>query len=250
VGNWFRMRDGSKAALDERGYLRRPNGTLVHREVYSKVHGPIPKQWVVHHVNFLKTDNRIANLIALPEEIHNRIHREMKKTGVKMGPREILSLVCDWMDPILTTYPKICEEIAEIETRYQVQLYRLQLLREKADKLRPGRELALSGHSHTRELADKLMKEPEFILIPTDEVPKKMAEPHEGLKVQPRSVFSAIEKTKPREFIRRRYGPICQPNKMSETLSRNTKILVDSSNRGLTRTKERVVTDSSTPLQR
>jgi hypothetical protein len=40
--------------------------TVEHRRIWAERHGPIPKGWVVHHLNGQKGDNRLENLAALP----------------------------------------------------------------------------------------------------------------------------------------------------------------------------------------
>lgn len=36
------------------------------REVWRAAHGPIPKGWVVHHMNGDRRDSRLENLAAVP----------------------------------------------------------------------------------------------------------------------------------------------------------------------------------------
>ena len=43
-----------------------------HRLVWQGEHGPLPKGWVVHHLNGIKDDNRPENLLALPKSEHHR----------------------------------------------------------------------------------------------------------------------------------------------------------------------------------
>lgn len=45
-------------------------GALEHRMVYYDVHGEIPEGWVVHHINGIKHDNRVENLVAMPSKKH------------------------------------------------------------------------------------------------------------------------------------------------------------------------------------
>lgn len=40
----------------------------VHRVIWAGLHGPIPKGWVVHHLNGDLWDNRPHNLAAVPRE--------------------------------------------------------------------------------------------------------------------------------------------------------------------------------------
>ena len=36
------------------------------RETWREAHGPIPKDWLIHHLNGDKGDNRLVNLAAVP----------------------------------------------------------------------------------------------------------------------------------------------------------------------------------------
>ena len=46
-----------------------------HRVVWERVHGELPKGMVVHHINGIKNDNRIENLIAMPKRLHTNYLR-------------------------------------------------------------------------------------------------------------------------------------------------------------------------------
>lgn len=44
---------------------------LEHILVWEEAHGkPLPKGWIIHHLNGIKNDNRPSNLIALPNKKH------------------------------------------------------------------------------------------------------------------------------------------------------------------------------------
>ena len=50
-----------------------------HRLVWEKTHGiPLPKGWIVHHINHVKGDNRPENLLAMPRATHNHQHGEQR----------------------------------------------------------------------------------------------------------------------------------------------------------------------------
>lgn len=68
-----RIVNGREMAFNSNGY-QVENGRLAHREIYKKHWGLIPKGWVVHHINFVKTDNDPMNLIAMPEKLHGQLH--------------------------------------------------------------------------------------------------------------------------------------------------------------------------------
>lgn len=44
---------------------------LEHRHIWEQLHGPLPKNWVVHHINGIRNDNRPTNLIGLPRAEHS-----------------------------------------------------------------------------------------------------------------------------------------------------------------------------------
>lgn len=54
------------------------SGKFFHRVIYKNKVGPIPLGWVVHHIDYNKRNNKIENLIALPEKCHNILHKQMK----------------------------------------------------------------------------------------------------------------------------------------------------------------------------
>jgi len=51
-----------------------------HRAVWELTHGrQLPKGWVVHHQNGIKTDNRPQNLVAMPTEKHEKFISILKQ---------------------------------------------------------------------------------------------------------------------------------------------------------------------------
>lgn len=65
--------------LIKHGYLIDKEGRLIHRRVCRAAWGPFPPTWVVHHIDGVKTNNEPVNLIALPRNLHERLHHAMKK---------------------------------------------------------------------------------------------------------------------------------------------------------------------------
>jgi predicted DNA-binding protein YlxM (UPF0122 family) len=70
----MQMYNGKKFTLKNTGYyaLTTDKRCLMHRYVWEKEKGKIPKGWDIHHINEKKWDNRIENLECLPKAEHTR----------------------------------------------------------------------------------------------------------------------------------------------------------------------------------
>ena len=55
------------------------DGQRQHRRVWREAHGSIRYGWVVHHINFVKDDNHLENLVALPAWRHDSLHADLRK---------------------------------------------------------------------------------------------------------------------------------------------------------------------------
>lgn len=53
--------------------------TSLHREVYKKYNGDIPKGWEIHHKDCDKTNNNPQNLIALSRSQHRLLHEQLRR---------------------------------------------------------------------------------------------------------------------------------------------------------------------------
>lgn len=70
----YQFYDGKKFTLKNTGYyaLTTDNRCLMHRYVWEKEKGKIPIEWDIHHINEIKSDNRIENLECLPKSEHTK----------------------------------------------------------------------------------------------------------------------------------------------------------------------------------
>ncbi len=79
-----------------RGYKVDSRGRFIHRVVCRQAHGPFPYGWVVHHIDCKVDNNEPSNLIALPRNLHNSIHKVMKRDSRIMPRKEIEQAVRAW----------------------------------------------------------------------------------------------------------------------------------------------------------
>lgn len=66
-------------ALQDVGYLVDSSGRLVHRTICRAAWGWFPHPWVVHHVDGNKRNNEPVNLIAMPRQVHDNMHKAMRE---------------------------------------------------------------------------------------------------------------------------------------------------------------------------
>lgn len=86
--------------LDSDGYIRllkpkhpRANGGYVfeHIVIWEKAHNKkLPKGWVIHHLNGIKDDNRIENLLALSDQKHKFVIKAFQSRICELEKQLIL----------------------------------------------------------------------------------------------------------------------------------------------------------------
>lgn len=90
--------------IEAQGYKITANGFIEHREICRKVHGPFPPEWVVHHIDFNRTNNSPENLIALPNELHQQLHRLMRRDRVKFDRAYIQNALAMFIPAVMAPY--------------------------------------------------------------------------------------------------------------------------------------------------
>jgi len=64
-GGYIKIRMQNHHRVNQSGYV------MEHIYIWEQANGkPVPEGWVIHHLNGIKDDNRISNLVALPCKKH------------------------------------------------------------------------------------------------------------------------------------------------------------------------------------
>jgi hypothetical protein len=82
--------DGKTFTLRNTGYFSLTTGkrTLMHRYVWEKEKGAIPDNYDIHHLNGIKSDNRIENLECLSKSEHTKRYSPHNNQYTKGRNRE------------------------------------------------------------------------------------------------------------------------------------------------------------------
>jgi hypothetical protein len=94
--------------FEKNGYDMHESGRPYHWVVYENANGRPPKGWHIHHINHLKGDNRIENLIAVPQLVHTWVH-EGTTASVFFDRKDIEEFIVKWK-----SLPKFGPEIAKM----------------------------------------------------------------------------------------------------------------------------------------
>jgi DNA-binding CsgD family transcriptional regulator len=87
--------------IDKNGYKKIALGngkqSSEHKVVWEKEHGPLPEGWIIHHLNGIRDDNRLENLLGIPRRRHSpsliidpfrkrilELESQIKQMGVKL----------------------------------------------------------------------------------------------------------------------------------------------------------------------
>lgn len=92
---WTRLEKQTKWLAD--GYVLDYKGRLLHRTVCYKVNGPFPSDWVVHHIDENKKNNKPENLIAMPRKLHDKLHGLIRKTRLTFNRVRVQAMVDAWV---------------------------------------------------------------------------------------------------------------------------------------------------------
>jgi len=78
---------------------------LEHHVVWEKAHGkPLPKGWLIHHLNGIKHDNRPENLAAMSRHDHHVRHAEPYEARIKQLEERVRALQDPNQHWLYTTY--------------------------------------------------------------------------------------------------------------------------------------------------
>ena len=76
--------DYGKFHINKQGYYVK--NVYLHNLIWVNFYGkPVPKGYVIHHINGDKTDNRIQNLQCVKNEVHSRYHNKGRKYPKEVG---------------------------------------------------------------------------------------------------------------------------------------------------------------------
>lgn len=126
------------------GYIVTVEGGLEHRSVYTETHGAIPEGWVIHHIDHVKHNNDLDNLIALPERFHSYIHVQMQQEGRKWSRGETERALAAYQGRVSRVPAKLVEVRARIDD-LQKRLLDLQKIEQGLqDELCEGRPIPVA----------------------------------------------------------------------------------------------------------
>ena len=78
-----------------------------YRKKYKKHYGEIPNDWDVHHIDFNRKNNQIENLVAIPIELHKKIH----------------NINVFWLNTVIFSFDKPLPHSRLYEVKETVKLY-------------------------------------------------------------------------------------------------------------------------------
>ncbi len=70
-GGKSKAKSGHIIILKPEGDTHKHRYILEHRFMWEQAHGKLPEGYVVHHLNGIKDDNHLENLVALPRSAHS-----------------------------------------------------------------------------------------------------------------------------------------------------------------------------------
>ena len=73
---WF---DGIRYTRQKNGRYIGSYGKILHREIWKRFNGEIPKGYVVHHIDGDPSNNKIENLQIMTQSEHIMLHQKIKK---------------------------------------------------------------------------------------------------------------------------------------------------------------------------
>ncbi len=130
------------------GYYQNEKGKYQHRVIYKLAYGVIPFDWVIHHIDQVKINNSLDNLIALPTNFHHRLHKKMRDDGITY-PREFIQKLLDiYLNGLKNEKPN------KKKSKYKTKLQKSSI---KASKIRNA-EVIADLHKRSQDFKKQLKK--------------------------------------------------------------------------------------------
>ena len=131
--------DSIEWTINTEGYYVDSKGYKLHRYIWTKHNGEIPKGYVIHHVDHNKLNNDISNLQLMENLEHLKYHRMVK-----------------------SLYPRLTKE-EKLKIREKVKERRKARIKERVKRRKKLKKVINSIEDWTKEQLDEYKKSDEYI---------------------------------------------------------------------------------------
>jgi len=149
-----RIFEGRRYYQNPDGYYQSWDGHLLHRDIWESLHGPLPPDHVVHHVDLDCDNNNAENLQAIPTAEHRRLHWKIQEKT----PLEKKCAYCDEVFQTAQSHGKYCSDACR---------RRAHEVTHHAERLEAGKRYRASHHDQL------VIKNREYLASHRDEINAK-----------------------------------------------------------------------------